>query len=81
MTIIDFNRRPARLEARRNPPPRDPRIAEEARDRALTNILAILASFDRGEPPNNLMGHALLEHGGDVYAACMSLVGRRGLRQ
>ena len=78
MTIIDLSRRLARLEARRAPAVADPRVAEEARERALSGILAILASFDRGEPPNNLMGHALLEHDGDIYAACMSLVGRRG---
>ena len=81
MTIVRLADRLAALEARRNPPAPDPRVGEEARERALTNILAILASFDRGEPPNNLMGHALLEHGGDVYAACMALVERRGALQ
>ena len=71
-------RRPScRLEQRRLPRERDPRVAEEARERALKAILSIMASLDRGEPPNNPMGHALVEFDGDIYAACMALVERR----
>ena len=77
MTTNGFLIRLKRLEQRRLPAERDPRIAEEARDRALGNILNIMAALDRGEPPNNLMGHALVEFGGDVYAACMALAARR----
>ena len=79
MTIIDLGRRLAALEQRRNPLEPDPRIAEEARERALHGILNIIASLERGEPPNNPMGHALVEHDFDIVAACETLLERRRL--
>ena len=77
MTTNSFEARLVRLEQRRLPREPDPRHLEEARERALSAILGILAQLDRGEPPNNPMGYALVEHDGDVYEACMSLYERR----
>ena len=77
MTTNGFHTRLARLEQRRLPREPDPRHLEEARERALSAILGILAQLDRGEPPNNPMGYALVEHDGNVYEACMALAARR----
>ena len=80
MSINGFDRRVAILEARRLPKPPDPRIAEEIGARVMQNLLAVIASLERGEPPNNLVGHAIVAHGGDVEAALGSLVERKRRR-
>ena len=81
VTIIDFTRRLARLEARRAPLVADPRIAEEARERAVRGILGLLAAYEAGEEPTSLIGRALVEHDFDIVAACTALIERRGMHQ
>ena len=78
MTIVRLADRLARLEARRNPPEPDPRVAEEARERILHGVLGLLAAAEMGEEPTSLIGRALVEFDCDICAACSALLERRG---
>ena len=77
MTVIDLGRRLAKLEARRNPPPRDPRIAEEARARIAERVVGLLAAHEAGEELTSPIGRALVEFDWDICAACEALLERR----
>ena len=66
----------AKLEQRLNSRP-DPRIAEEARERLVRGVLGVIAAIEAGNPPNNPIGHALVEFDFDVVAALTALVERR----
>ena len=79
MTIVRLADRIARLEQRRNPPATDPRIAAEARERAVRGILGLLAAHEAGEELTSPIGRALIEFDWDIVAACEALIARRRL--
>jgi hypothetical protein len=64
MTTTKLGERVTRLEQRRNPPPRDPRLAEEAREIVLRQVLALAATLEPTNP---------IEHDFDVVAALTAL--------